>query len=201
MVKCDVFRLWGSSPKASVTVRLPTRVMYHTNDFDIKRIAVICSLLCRVSNKYNTTLCRVSSKYNTTLCRVSSKYNTTLGTDSYHAVLHCADLHDQIYALTFISQHIQSRSLTQSICSVCYATMSLAILPPGLVSDVVANSTSQSTLYNLAQCSRQLSLCMKPHLYRRISTLEERGQQNERLRSLASVLIRRPDLARLVDIL
>ena len=80
--------------------------------------------------------------------------------------------------------------------------MSLTALPPELVSCVVANlSPDPSSLCNLARCSHQLYLCTVPHLYRCIKIREEvrEGEQHDgRLKNLASVLIRRPDLAGLV---
>ncbi|MCJ1265476.1 hypothetical protein MMC22_005354 [Lobaria immixta] len=80
-------------------------------------------------------------------------------------------------------------------------SLSLNALPPELISCVVANIASQTTLCNLAQCSRRLHLCTIPHLYRHVTiweTAKEREQQTGQLRTLASLLIRRPDLAGLV---
>lgn len=77
----------------------------------------------------------------------------------------------------------------------------------------MANIELQSTLYNLAQCSRQLHLCTIPYLYHHVRIREDvpeklptsisyekmrEEQRNKRLRHLASVLLRRPDLAGLV---
>ncbi|MCJ1268912.1 hypothetical protein MMC22_008800 [Lobaria immixta] len=76
--------------------------------------------------------------------------------------------------------------------------MSLTALPPELASCVVARIASQHTLCNLARCSRQLYLYTIPHLYRHVK-IEEGTRQGEQrdgqLRTLASLLIRRPDLA------
>lgn len=80
-------------------------------------------------------------------------------------------------------------------------SVSLALLSPELLSSIVANIESQPTLCNLARCSRQLYCCTIPYLYRRVTILEDVGQgepQNGQLRNLASLLIGRPDLARLV---
>ena len=82
--------------------------------------------------------------------------------------------------------------------------MSLTALPSEILGYVVANLTSQpqpTSLCNLAQCSRQLYLCAVPHLYRHVTIREviSKGEQKEgQLKKLASLLIRRPDLARLV---
>ena len=78
----------------------------------------------------------------------------------------------------------------------------LTALPPELFSCVVANIASPPTLCNLARCSRQLYLCTIPHLYRHV-TIHEKvvlppERQNRRLKTLAVLLIRRPDLAGLV---
>ena len=84
-------------------------------------------------------------------------------------------------------------------------SISLTSLPPELLSCIAANIASwhplrkpRPTLCNLARCSRQLHLCTIPHLYRHVDVLEilRRGEQQDgRLRTLASLLIRRPDLA------
>lgn len=79
--------------------------------------------------------------------------------------------------------------------------MSLTALPPELFSCVVANIESQPTLCNLARCSRQLHFCTVTHLYRYVTIQEvsRHGElQNEQIQNIASLLIRRPDLARLV---
>ena len=79
--------------------------------------------------------------------------------------------------------------------------MSLASFPPELFSCVVANIESQPTLCSLAQCSRKLYLCTIPHIYRHVTVEEEfrqRKQLKGQLKNVASVLIRRPDLAGLV---
>ena len=78
--------------------------------------------------------------------------------------------------------------------------MSLTTLPPELIRCVVANVDSQPTLHNLAQCSRLLYRCTIPYLYRHITIHEEtlQEQQTGHLKNLASLLIRRPDLAGLV---
>ncbi|MCJ1269799.1 hypothetical protein MMC22_009692 [Lobaria immixta] len=77
-------------------------------------------------------------------------------------------------------------------------SMSLAALPTELVSFIVADIESKSTLSNLARCSHQLYFCTMPYLYRHVTIREEirQGEQQVvRLKNLASVLIRRPDLA------
>ena len=79
--------------------------------------------------------------------------------------------------------------------------MSLAACPPEIVSCVLANIQSPPTLCNLARCSRQLYLYVIPHLYRHVRIEEgvrDEELQNGKLRKLTSLLIRRPDLARLV---
>lgn len=76
--------------------------------------------------------------------------------------------------------------------------MSLTTLSPELVSHVVASIESRPALCNLARCSRQLYLCTIPHLYRHVKieeTVKEGRQENGRLRTLASLLIQRSDLA------
>ncbi|MCJ1269364.1 hypothetical protein MMC22_009256 [Lobaria immixta] len=74
---------------------------------------------------------------------------------------------------------------------------SLTALPAELIR-VVVNLVSQPTsLCNLARCSRQLYFCTVPRLYRDIFIQEEvrtGEQQDEQLKNLASLLIRRPDL-------
>lgn len=80
-------------------------------------------------------------------------------------------------------------------------SMSLTTLPLELYSCVVAEVASPFTLCKLAQCSRQLYLWTVPYLYRHVTIDEEvqKGrQQGRKLRHLASLLIRRPDLASLV---
>ncbi|MCJ1470253.1 hypothetical protein MMC07_008898 [Pseudocyphellaria aurata] len=76
--------------------------------------------------------------------------------------------------------------------------MSLGTLSPELLSCVLANIESKHTLYNLAQCSRQLYFGATPHLYRRIVVCAGLGNDDGKLRDLALTLIRRQDLARLV---
>ncbi|MCJ1265860.1 hypothetical protein MMC22_005741, partial [Lobaria immixta] len=79
--------------------------------------------------------------------------------------------------------------------------MSLISLPPEIFDCVVANIASQSAPCSLARCSRQLYRCTIPHLYGDVSTREvvtQENQQQEKLINLASLLLRRPDLARLV---
>lgn len=79
--------------------------------------------------------------------------------------------------------------------------MSLTTLPPELLSCVVAEIESRPNLCSLARCSRQFYLCTIPHLYHHVRVQEDirdQEQQNPQLRNLASLLIRRPDLARLV---
>lgn len=78
---------------------------------------------------------------------------------------------------------------------------SLALIPPELLSSIVTNIESRPTLCNLARCSRQLYRSTVPYLYHCVTILEDVGQgepQNGQLRNLASLLIGRPDLARLV---
>ena len=80
-------------------------------------------------------------------------------------------------------------------------SMSLDPLPLELYSCVVAHIASPFTLCKLARCSRQLYLWTVPYLYRHISIDEgvRKGTlQGTKLRRLASLLIRRPDLASLV---
>lgn len=77
-------------------------------------------------------------------------------------------------------------------------SMSLTSLPSELICCVAANITSTSTLCNLSRCSRLLYRCATPHLYRHITIAERIGKRNGQLRNLASLLIRRPDLAALV---
>ena len=65
----------------------------------------------------------------------------------------------------------------------------------------MANIESQSTLHKLAQCSHQLYLCTIQHLYHHSTVQEEfkaLEQPTGELRNLATLLLRRPDLARLV---
>lgn len=79
--------------------------------------------------------------------------------------------------------------------------MSLTTLPPELLSCVVAEIESRPNLCSLARCSRQFYLCTIPHLYHHVRVQEDirdQEQQNPQLRNLASLLIRRPDLAGLV---
>lgn len=76
--------------------------------------------------------------------------------------------------------------------------MSLATLPPELFHAVVANIESKNHLCDLAQCSRQLNLCMMPHLYQHIALQAGIRQHKEKLQNLASTLIQKPDLAKLV---
>ncbi|MCJ1267269.1 hypothetical protein MMC22_007154 [Lobaria immixta] len=75
---------------------------------------------------------------------------------------------------------------------------SLTTLPAELLRCIVTNVPSYRTLRNLARCSRQLYLCTIPRLYHRITIRRRIGQHNGPLFKLASLLIRRPDLARLV---
>lgn len=80
-------------------------------------------------------------------------------------------------------------------------SISLNSLPPELVSLVVANIESRPTLCNLARCSSQLYLHTVPYLYHHVTIFEncrEGEPHNGRLRTLASLLIRRSDLAALV---
>ncbi|MCJ1266998.1 hypothetical protein MMC22_006883 [Lobaria immixta] len=80
--------------------------------------------------------------------------------------------------------------------------MSLNTLPPEITGFVVANLASQPTsLRHLARCSRKLYHCAVPHLYRHVTVQEviRKGEQQDgQLKKLASLLIRRPDLAGLV---
>lgn len=77
----------------------------------------------------------------------------------------------------------------------------LATLPTELVGCVVANIESKHTLCNLARFSRRFYLCTIPRLYHDV-TIQEETKQGDRqkggLKFLASMLIRRPDLAGLV---
>lgn len=80
-------------------------------------------------------------------------------------------------------------------------SFNLTALPPELITYVITNIESQPTLYHLAQCSRQLYRYTIPHLYQHVTIHDEvrKGEQgNGRLQNLASLLIRRPDLAELV---
>ncbi|MCJ1269171.1 hypothetical protein MMC22_009060 [Lobaria immixta] len=78
-------------------------------------------------------------------------------------------------------------------------SMSLTSLPPELVSCVVANLAAQpDSLCDLARCSRQLYCYTVPHLYRHVTIQESVGAgelRDEKLKNLAAVLLRRPDLA------
>ena len=85
--------------------------------------------------------------------------------------------------------------------------MSLTSLPPEIISCIVANIPSRHTRCSLARCSHQLYLCVVPHLYRNVSIYEDLCMYENfgsgmlpagPLRPLASLLIRRPDLAGLV---
>ncbi|MCJ1469352.1 hypothetical protein MMC07_007985 [Pseudocyphellaria aurata] len=80
-------------------------------------------------------------------------------------------------------------------------SMPLAAVPPELLSGVIANIDSKPTLCNLSRCSRRLYLCTVPHLYHHVTLREEirhEEQPGRQLRQMASVLIQRPELARLV---
>lgn len=72
---------------------------------------------------------------------------------------------------------------------------SLIALPPELISCVVVKIESQSSLCNLARCSRQLYLCVVPHIYRHVTINDEISMVDGQFRNIASLLIRRPDLA------
>lgn len=78
----------------------------------------------------------------------------------------------------------------------------LADLPTELIDCVVANIESRPTLCNLARCSRRLYLCTVPYLYRHVTVKDESGllieMPNTQLPQVASLLLSRPDLARLV---
>lgn len=74
---------------------------------------------------------------------------------------------------------------------------SLTSLPPETITHIVACIASQPTLCSLARCSRLLYFCTTPHLYRHI-IIEQKGGSDERLKHLASLLLRRPGLVRLV---
>ncbi|MCJ1271633.1 hypothetical protein MMC22_011537 [Lobaria immixta] len=80
--------------------------------------------------------------------------------------------------------------------------MSSNTLPPEITGFVVANLASQPTsLRHLTRCSRTLYHCAVPHLYRHVTIQEviRKGEQQDgQLKKLASLLIRRPDLAGLV---
>ncbi|MCJ1467715.1 hypothetical protein MMC07_006340 [Pseudocyphellaria aurata] len=79
--------------------------------------------------------------------------------------------------------------------------MSLANLPLELFFHVGDNIDSQPALCNLAQCSRQFYRCLMPCLYHHV-TIHEKTRENElqgkQLEKFASLMIQRPDLARLV---
>ncbi|MCJ1270962.1 hypothetical protein MMC22_010861 [Lobaria immixta] len=81
---------------------------------------------------------------------------------------------------------------------------SLTALSPELVSCIVANLAPEPTsLCNLARCSRQLSFCTIPHLYRHVTIQEgvrarRRTQPGGQLKRFASSMIRSPHLAELV---
>lgn len=65
----------------------------------------------------------------------------------------------------------------------------------------MASVESQSTLCNLARCSREIYLYTIPHLYHSIAVQEKiskRERSNGSLHKLASVLLRRPELGGLV---
>lgn len=49
----------------------------------------------------------------------------------------------------------------------------LTALPPEILSCVVATIVSRHSLCNLARCSRQLHLCIIPHLYHHVTIEEE----------------------------
>ncbi|MCJ1426541.1 hypothetical protein MMC29_004444, partial [Sticta canariensis] len=72
-------------------------------------------------------------------------------------------------------------------------------LPPELISCFAANI---DTVYNLAQCSRQLYLCTIPLLYRHVTVPAGidfiKPRLHRQLETFASLVLRRPDLARLV---
>lgn len=77
-------------------------------------------------------------------------------------------------------------------------SITLTNLPPELLTRIIANVKSQHTLYNLALSSRQLYSYSIPYLYQHI-TIQEEKQQSGQLRNLTSLLIQRPDLAKLVQ--
>ncbi|MCJ1425761.1 hypothetical protein MMC29_003661 [Sticta canariensis] len=74
----------------------------------------------------------------------------------------------------------------------------LISLPPELVSSVLAKIEPRATLYNLARCSRQLYIFTLPILNCDVTIHELGERQSGQLHELASLLIRQPDLAKLV---
>ena len=82
-------------------------------------------------------------------------------------------------------------------------SISLVNLPPELLTRIVVDVESQASLYNLALSSRHLYYFTIPHLYQSITIRERTSREGEHrnehlLRNLTSLLIRKPDLARLV---
>ena len=75
---------------------------------------------------------------------------------------------------------------------------SLVTLPSELLNLVVSHIGSQSTLRNLARCSRLLHVCTKPYLYANTTIQVDREQQDERLIILATSILRCPALGELV---
>lgn len=87
--------------------------------------------------------------------------------------------------------------------------ISLTNLPPELLTRIVVEIESQASLYNLALSSHHLYHFTTPHLYHSITIRERTSTSREvkhrngvkgqyLLRNLTSLLIRKPDLARLV---
>lgn len=75
---------------------------------------------------------------------------------------------------------------------------SLVTLPPELLNLVVSQIGSQSTLCNLARCSRLLHRSTTPYLYANVTIQVDREQQDERLIILATSILRWPALGKLV---
>ena len=79
--------------------------------------------------------------------------------------------------------------------------LSLSHLPPEILSCIVANVQSKSALLNLALCSHGFYTNVIQHLYKHIEVCDlfpegvERHPQFQPLQNLASLLLRRPDLA------
>ena len=119
-----------------------------------------------------------------------------LGTESRHLGNETVTISLSILPILYSCHVNKSHLLCKTII-----TMFLTSLPPEIISYVVANIPSRHTRCSLAQCSHQLYLCVVPHLYRNVSIYEDLRSgtlQIGPLRSLASLLIRRPDLVGLV---
>lgn len=75
----------------------------------------------------------------------------------------------------------------------------LTTIPTEVLNAIIATIPSQQALASLAQCSHWLYRCTIPHLYRHVA-IQEGEEPQGKLRKLASVIIRRPDLAGLIQI-